>query len=170
MEAGASLTAISKELGIPKTTVKYWLDNAHRYLSRHPGKIPMSNLPAIKSRLEWLGWDILVMSYRALKSKLRDAPVRDLVYVISEIFDRQAQIGALTGEVKIPDRVIQVSEETRVTVREYLDKKNKKDREVDRAIETLEPGGEAAPTVLEVEVKAGRTDGNGANGAGTGST
>ncbi|OGS07192.1 MAG: hypothetical protein A3J70_14495 [Elusimicrobia bacterium RIFCSPHIGHO2_02_FULL_61_10] len=119
-ESGARLSAISKELGVPKNTVKHWLDHASKYLpesAEHPVATRIHN------RLARETWDIIFAALKVLKGKLPDASVRDLIAVVSELFDRQAQFGALTGKSRVPERVLEKSEEVRIRVETYLKKR-----------------------------------------------
>lgn len=119
-ESGARLSAISKELGIPKNTVKHWLDHASKYLpesEEHPVATRIHN------RLARETWDIIFAALKTLKGKLSEASVRDLVAVISELFDRQAQFGTLAGKSRVPERVVEKSEEVRIRVETFLKKR-----------------------------------------------
>ena len=128
-EGGARLSAIARELGVTKTTVKYWLDNATKFLPDEPGKNPVA--ARIQNRLTREVWDIIFTSLKHMKRKLEEASVRDLVSVVSELFDRQAQFGVLSARNGVPEKVFEKSEEVRITVQKFLQKKS--------SVETTEP-------------------------------
>jgi len=120
-EGGARLSAIARELGIRKSTVKYWLDNATRFMAEDSGRNPVAT--RIQNRLARETWDIIFAALKTLKGKLDQASVRDLVAVISELFDRQAQFGALSDRQALPERLLEKSEEVRITVQKFLQRK-----------------------------------------------
>lgn len=117
-ESGARLSAIARELKVGKTTIKYWLDNASKFLPEDRKHEPVA--ARIHQRLTRESWDIIFAALKALRGKLAEASVRELVSVISELFDRQAQFGALAGRSRVPERVLEKSEEVRITVQKFL--------------------------------------------------
>jgi transposase-like protein len=151
LEAGARLTAIARELNVPKNTVKYWLDHSNKYLGEDAGHSAVA--VRIQGKLTKETWDIIFLALKELRKKLESASARDLVQVISELFDRQAQFGALTTKKAIPERVIESSEEVRITVQKYLEKRQSAPTPVQEAAlvlseDTLErplPDGTAPP-------------------------
>jgi transposase-like protein len=120
-EGGARLSVIARELGLRKSTVKYWLDNATKFLGEESGQNPVAM--RIQNRLARESWDIIFAALKSLKGKLDQASVRDLVAVVSELFDRRAQIGALTDRQAAPERFLEKSEEVRITVQKFLQRK-----------------------------------------------
>jgi len=116
-EGGARLSAISRELGVVKSTVKYWLDNANRFIPESHGSPTTSR---IQTRLTREAWDIIFLVLKEIKRKLPEASVRDLVAVMGELFDRQAQFGKAMGGDTVPEKILERSEELQVTVRRYL--------------------------------------------------
>ncbi|OGS32968.1 MAG: hypothetical protein A2218_10300 [Elusimicrobia bacterium RIFOXYA2_FULL_53_38] len=152
-EGGARLSAIAREIGVEKSTVKYWLDNAARFMPDKQGPSPTA--ARIQSRLTREAWDIIFLVLKEIKRKLSDTSVRDLTTVLGELFDRQAQFGMLTGKNAVPDRVIEKSEELRITVRQFLHDKSAGEK---AAAESL--GGEAvqqsdAPEAIEAQTEPG---------------
>lgn len=160
-ENGARLSAIAREFGVQKSTAKYWLDNAAKFLQDGPGnKSPV--LSRIQNRLTKESWDIIFAAFKSLRGKLEEAPVRDLIAVISELFDRQAQFGALSNRGAVPDPVLEKSEEVRITVQRYLEKRKSASPEKEsntslggpaleqtQELTTIPPAGEAAATETE---------------------
>ncbi len=120
-EGGMKLSDIAKSLQLQKSTVKYWLDNANKFQPDEPGHNPVA--VRIQGRLTREVWDIIFASLKILKKKLSEASARDLVQIISELFDRQAQFGSLTAKTSVPDRVMEVSEEVKITVQKFLERK-----------------------------------------------
>ena len=119
-ENGAKLAAIARELKVSKTTVKYWLDNASKFIPDSDNKNPI--VSRLGQRLVRESWDIVFSSLKELKSKLAEMSGRDLVVVISELLDLQSRFGSMAGKNTVPDRVIEKSEEVRITVQKYLEK------------------------------------------------
>lgn len=158
-EGGARLSAIARELGVEKTTVKYWLDNASKFLPEDRKQSPVA--ARIHTRLTRETWDIIFAALKVLRGKLADASVRDLVAVISELFDRQAQFGALTGKGRIPENVMEKSEEVRITVEKFLQKQaagSEKSRQGGPAPERSEEPS-AAAQVIDVETEKPEANG-----------
>ncbi len=119
-ESGTKLSVIARELGKRRSTVKYWLDNATRFAAQDQESETDPIMARIQNRLTRQSWDIIFAALKTLKGKLEQASVRDLVAVVSELFDRQSQFGALAGSRTAPDRVMEKSEEVRITVQKYL--------------------------------------------------
>ena len=116
-ENGARLSAIARELGVEKTTVKYWLDHASRFAAESAGSPVTSR---IQSRLTKEAWDLIFMSLKEIKRKLPEANIKDLVSLLGELFDRQAQFGKALGSNAVPEKVLERSEELQVTVKRFL--------------------------------------------------
>lgn len=117
-EAGAKLSTIARELKVGKSTVKYWLDNSTRFLPQSDPIISRTG-----QRLSRESWDIVFNSLKILKGKLQEMSGRDLVLVISELLDLQSRFGTLSGKNSVPGKVLEKSEEVRITVQKYLQKK-----------------------------------------------
>jgi hypothetical protein len=120
-EAGAKLATIAKELNVNKSTIKYWLDNSAKFLPGSTDKNPI--ISRIGQRLSRESWDIVFASLKTLKGKLQEMSGRDLVLTISELLDLQSRFGTLSGRNSVPEKVIEKSEEVRITVQKYLQKK-----------------------------------------------
>lgn len=123
------LTSVAKELGVPKTTVKYWLDNADRILgvdeadgfSRHPTVMKLQ-----KVILEH-GWKLYFKIIKRLNTKLEEASFRDLVYGASELQNRLMELKPLNGLAHVSSTTeVQVSEERKVTVKRFLEKQQER--------------------------------------------
>lgn len=159
-ESGARLSAIAKELGVPKNTVKHWLDNASKFLPESESH-PVAT--RIHSRLARETWDIIFAALKTLKGKLPEASVRDLVAVISELFDRQAQFGALTGKGRVPERVVEKSEEVRIRVETFLKKRTSgEDPKSSLGGAPVERSDAPAAAAEPIDVKPEPAEGNGA--------
>jgi hypothetical protein len=159
-EGGARLSAISRELKIEKTTVKYWLDNASKFLPEDRKQSPVA--ARIHTRLTRETWDIIFAALKVLRGKLADASVRDLVAVVSELFDRQAQFGALTGKGRVPERVMEKSEEVRITVEKFLQKQTAGDAKSRQGGPALERSEEPAAAAQIIDVETEKPEANGA--------
>jgi transposase-like protein len=140
-EGGARLSAIARELNVEKSTVKYWLDNANRFM---PESTTSPITSRIQARLTKEAWDLIFMSLKEIKKKLPDANIRDLVALMGALFDRQAQFGKAFGSNVVPDKILERSEELQVTVRRYLQEK-----EAGRTTPPIESLGENAVQRIE---------------------
>ena len=120
-EGGARLSQIARDLGVKKSTVKYWLDNASEFIAESP----LSDDPVaarLKGRLMREAWDIIFAALKEIKRKLPEATVKELTMLMGELFDRQGQFGALTGKNQVPQNIQESSEKVKITVAEYLRK------------------------------------------------
>src|SRR3989344_2628456 len=108
-EGGARLSAIARALGKRKSTVKYWLDHATKFMGDETHENPVT--ARIQKRLTSEVWDLIFASLKILKGKLEQTPARDLIEVISELFDRQSQFGALASRAPMPEKVVEKSQE-----------------------------------------------------------
>lgn len=120
-EGGAKLATIAKELNVNKSTIKYWLDNATKFLPESSEKNPI--ISRAGQRLVRESWDIVFASLKELKGKLSEMPGKDLVLVISELLDLQSRFGTISGKNSAPGKVLEKSEELRITVQKYLQNK-----------------------------------------------
>jgi len=119
-EGGASLSNIAREIGVEKSTVKYWLDHANRFA----GESHTSPLTSrIQTRLTRESWDLIFLSLKEIRRKLPEASIRDLVTLMGELFDRQAQFGKALGSNTVPEKVLERTEELKVTVQRFLQSK-----------------------------------------------
>lgn len=159
-ESGARLSAIARELKVEKTTVKYWLDNASKFLPENRSQSPVA--ARIHNRLTRETWDIIFAALKTLRGKLANASVRELVAVISELFDRQAQFGALTGKGNVPEKVLEKSEEVRITVHKFLQKRAAGDAKSSLGGPAPERAEAAAAESPVIDVEAEKPEGNGA--------
>jgi len=162
-ESGARLSAIARELGVEKSTVKYWLDNAARFMSEKQGPNPA--VARIQARLTREAWDIIFLTLKEIKRKLPEASIRDLVSVMGELFDRQAQFGMLAGRNAVPERVIEKSKELRITVREYLSKKSAGEKTASESLgdRPVQRSDEPEPTEVEAGPGEAKEDKNDAD-------
>jgi transposase-like protein len=161
---GARLTDIAKELDVEKSTVKYWLDNASRFLAE--GSAPNPVASRLQSRLVHETWDLIFLAIKTIKkSKLDDASLRDLVYLLSELFDRQNQFAAIAGRTAVPERVIEASEEVRITVKQFLQKRGPVDADPSKGGLGAAPVEQSSESPVQPEAAAvvdAETGGNGA--------
>lgn len=159
LEKGARLADIARELNVPKNTVKYWLDHANKHLPDTANARPVE--ARIHARLTRETWDIIFAALKALRGKLADASVRDLVAVVSELFDRQAQFGALAGKTQVPEKVIEKSEELRITVQKVLQRRDAggaETRQGGPAPERVDDAA-AAERIVDAEVESPEANG-----------
>ena len=159
-EGGARLSAIARELGVEKSTVKYWLDNAARFMPERKGTNPTA--ARIQTRLTREAWDIIFLALKEIKRKLSEASIRDLVSVMGELFDRQAQFGMLAGRNAVPERVLEKSEELRITVRQFLHNKSAGEKAASEGLggEAVQRAGAAEATEAETEPGEPKKDEN----------
>lgn len=163
-EGGAKLSAIARELSIEKSTVKYWLDNASKFLPE-AGSNPA--VARIGQRATRESWDIIFAALKEIKRKLDEGTLRDLILVISELFDIQARIGALTGRHAMPEKSLEKSEEVRITVQRYLQKKITEEAESEKTSLSGEPvqSTEGTPArARPAEIVGQEREANGASG------
>lgn len=157
-EGGARLSAIARELKVEKTTVKYWLDNASKFLPEDRKQSPVA--ARIHTRLTREVWDIIFAALKVLRGKLDEAEVRDLIVAIKMLFELQAQLGTLGGINRVPEKIMEKTEEVRVTVQKFLQKQasgNEKSKQGDPALERPE---EPATAAQVIDVEAEGSDGN----------
>ena len=161
-EGGARLSAIAREIGVEKSTVKYWLDNAARFMPERQGPNPAA--ARIQARLTREAWDIIFLTLKEIKRKLSEAPIRDLVAVMGELFDRQAQFGMLTGKNAVPERVLEKSEELRITVRQFLHNKSAGEKAASEGlgVEAVQRPGAQEPAEAKIEPGEPEKDANAA--------
>lgn len=121
-EAGAKLSALAREYKVNKSTLKYWLDNAPKFIGGDEYKSPI--VSRLGDRLSRESWEIVFSALKELKEKLFEMPGRDLVFLISELLDLQSRFGVMGSNNMVPEKVIAKSEEVRITVQRYLQKQN----------------------------------------------
>lgn len=160
LEKGARLADIARELNVPKNTVKYWLDHANKHLPETSNARPVE--ARIHARLTRETWDIIFAALKALRGKLADASVRDLVAVVSELFDRQAQFGALAGKTQAPEKVFEKTEELRITVQKVLQERAAKDAGTRQGGPAPERAEEPAVAERIIDAEAVGPEANGA--------
>lgn len=123
------LTAVSKELGVPKTTIKYWLDNAEKImgddeaggLTQHPVVIKLQR------QIIEHGWKLYFKIIKKLNNKLEEASFRDLVYGASELQNKLMELKPINGLARVSATTeVQVSEERKVTVKKFLEKQQER--------------------------------------------
>ncbi len=123
-EGGAKLSAIARKLEIEKSTVKYWLDNASKFLPES-GSNPV--VARIGQRATRESWDLIFAALKQIKRKLSEGNIRDLMLVVTELFDLQSRMGTLTGKHSVPVNAVEKSEEVRITVQRYLQQRSQGD-------------------------------------------
>ena len=114
---GGKLSAIARELGVEKTTVKYWLDHANRFITDSQDN-PIAT--RMQTRLTKESWDIMFMTLKEIKRKLPDATIKDLIALLGELYTREAQFGRGLASNPVPEKIIERSEELQVTVKRFL--------------------------------------------------
>lgn len=121
-EAGAKLSALAREFKVNKSTIKYWLDNAPKFMGDDDEKSPI--ISRLGERLSRESWDIVFNALKELKDKLIEMSGRDLVFLIRELLELQLRFGVIANNNTVPEKVIEKSEEVRITVQRYLEKQN----------------------------------------------
>jgi len=159
-EGGAKLSAIARELDVEKSTVKYWLDNASKFLPE-AGSNPAVARIGMRATRE--SWDIIFTALKEIKRKLSKGTIRDLILVVGELFEIQARIGALTGRRAMPAGVFEKSEEVRITVQKYMQKKTAgMTTEISQSDSTMQQDKSSDDGVRIVDAEAKEKDANGA--------
>lgn len=159
-EGGAKLSAIARKLEVEKSTVKYWLDNASKFLPES-GSNPV--VARIGQRATRESWDLIFAALKQIKRKLSEGNIRDLMLVVSELFDLQARMGTLTGKHSVPVNAVEKSEEVRITVQRYLKQRSQgetvKTNLSGEPVEQIQ-GAESLPE--SPDIKADKEETNGA--------
>ncbi|MCG3204346.1 MAG: hypothetical protein KCHDKBKB_01061 [Elusimicrobia bacterium] len=171
LEDGGSLSAIARDMGLPKTTVKYWIDNANKFLADGGVNEGLNTKVArVQNQILDYGWRLLFRLYKKIQGKMDDASFRDLVYGASELQSRLTQIRTLHGSIPDSSSMMEVSEETKVTVRTFLEKKKAKENSapdgenIDLATAPVDRGHEGEPPTEEASPGDLKGEENGANG------
>jgi transposase-like protein len=123
LEEGATLSSIAKEIGVPKTTVKYWLDNASKYVEGETGLVTKSN--RVKNQINDYSWKLLFKIIKKINEGMTDASFRDLVYAARELqaILNQIKISTAGSNGNGATTLLEVSEQTSVTFKKYLEKR-----------------------------------------------
>ena len=119
LERGEGLTAVGKSFGVPKNTVKYWSDNAAKFLTEGSGK----SASAMQTRVANVRWNLLMKTYRKIGNLLDEAPLKELIDLLGKLQSDLPLLTVASPGGKVPSRVVEMREETRLTVREFLAKK-----------------------------------------------
>jgi transposase-like protein len=159
-EGGARLSAIARELKVEKTTVKYWLDNASKFLPEDRKQSPVA--ARIHTRLTREVWDFIFAALKAARGKLDETPMRDLMVSIKTLYEMQAQFGALTGRGRVPEKVLEKSEEVRITVEKFLQKRDAGKAKSSLGGPAVQRPEEPAAAAQIIDVEADGAEGNGA--------
>ena len=149
------LTAVAKELGVPKTTIKYWLDNADKILGSDEadGFTQHPTVMKIQKQIVEHGWKLYFKIIKRLNTQLEEASFRDLIYGASELQNKLMELKPLNGLARVSTTTeVQVSEERKVTVRRFLEKQQERlGMEKDEKI-ALSGAGPEPPPVSEAQV------------------
>ncbi len=116
------LTAVAKEIGAPKTTVKYWWDNAKKIMGEDNDRGLDPKIARFQNLIIYTGWREVYEAYKLLREKMKEGSLRDLVYAISELQTKLMEITPAGANGKMGSEVVVVAEERRVTVRNFLAK------------------------------------------------
>ncbi len=122
-EEGASLTSIAKDMGIAKTTVKYWLDNPSKFLAETSFESPTEKITRVQGQILDYTWRYAFHLCKKLQEKENDATFRDIVFGINQLVDVLGRVQVGGGHHPVTSPVVEVSEETSVTIRRFLEKK-----------------------------------------------
>lgn len=159
-EGGAKLSAIARKLEVEKSTVKYWLDNASKFLPE-AGSNPV--VARIGQRATRESWDLIFAALKQIKKKLPEGNIRDLMLVVSDLFDLQARMGTLTGKHSVPAEAVEKSEEVRITVQRYLQKRTESEGvKTSLSAEPVEQIQEAETLPETTDITADKEETNGA--------
>lgn len=169
-EDGASLSGIAKEMGLPKTTVKYWLDNPHKFLAEKTDRLTAEGRTNLwQTKILDHGWKYVHHLCKTLSKKEENASFREIIFGIKELSSVLGQIQIVGGHEPAAAAIVEVSEQTSITYRKFLAKKKELEAGVgsgkdDLAAAPLDdrPGaGEAGAGAGAEPIAAA---GNGANG------
>lgn len=123
-EDGGSLSGIAKEMGLPKTTVKYWLDNPHKFLSDRTDRLtPEGRVVLFQSKLLDYGWKYVFHLTKTLAKKEDNASFREIMYGIEKLAAVLGQIQIVGGHEPSTATMVEISEQTSITYRRFLEKK-----------------------------------------------
>lgn len=169
-EEGVSLSAIAKDMGIAKTTVKYWLDNPNKFMSeRNDNLTPEGRVNLYQTKLLDYGWKYIHNLTKNLSKKEENASFRDIVFGIRELAAVLGQIQIVGGHEPLSGAIVEVSEQTSVTYRRFLEKKKKMESTEKTEKDDLRSDTpDRRPPASEAEAAENKTppdhQGNGANG------
>jgi len=168
LEDGASLTAIAHELGVAKSTVSYWWSNAAKFMGKGYERDLNPKIAKIQNQIVEYGWKLYMKIIRKLNSTMDDASFRDLIYGASELQNRLIQLKPLqvTNSKISTTTEVEVSEERKVTVRNFLEKQKertgqeKEEAKVDLAAGAPEPSPESKSDPLPNQGQEGKPNAN----------
>lgn len=123
-DAGMSLSDIARELNASKSTVKYWLDHPD---DPQPG-IAIPNGSSIKTQCSQAFWDVFYSALLQIKKSLRKMTWMECLGVIKELLPYLQAISALESRgITIPEKIVEVSQEIKVRIQDYLKKQSTTD-------------------------------------------
>jgi hypothetical protein len=169
-EDGGTLSGIAKEMGLPKTTVKYWLDNPHKFLSDRTDRLtPDGRIVLWQSKILDYGWKYVHHLCKTLTKKEENASFREIMTGIKDLSLVLGQIQIVGGHEPATATIVEVSEQTSITYRRFLDKKKEmesagKGGNNDLSSEPPDPRPGAAETAGEASAEPLVPAENGANG------
>jgi len=138
---GASLSGIAKEMGLPKTTVKYWLDNPHKFLSDRADRLtPEGRVGLFQVKLLDHGWKYVFHLVKTLSKKEDNASFRDIVLGAEKLASILGHIQIIGGHEPSAATMVEISEQTNVTFRQFIERKK-----------TMEEAGAGGNKVLSGE-------------------
>lgn len=158
-EDGASLSSIAKDMGLPKTTIKYWLDNPNKYLAEPSAESPDGKIARVQGKFLDHSWKYVFHLCKILEEKEKDASFRDIVFGITQLTDVVSRIQIVGGHTPLAAPVIEVSEQTSITIRRFLEKKKEMELPSENGGQTVlggEPADSRPPADESVEVSSSR--------------
>ncbi len=166
LEEGASMTALAAELGIAKSTISYWWVNADKFMGNGFTEGLNPKVIRIQNLIIEYGWKSCLRAIRRLNATMDEASFRDLVTGVTELMQKLTQLRPLNANPRVPAQEIQVSEERKVTVKNFLQKQKER---FEGTKTNLGDASSDDPSNLEKESKPGearatKEEANGANG------
>lgn len=147
LDNGMTLSDLARELGLSKSTLKYWADHREKFLG--DGKSLQS--AATKNHGKYLreSWRLRFKTLKAIEGQIDGASLQNLIKLLTELREGQTQIGPLPGNGKpgMAQAVVEKRAEISLTVSEFLSKKLKGD--LSAAPPEPTPGAAESPTPSE---------------------
>lgn len=143
MDNGTTLSDLARELGLSKSTLKYWADHREKFLG--DGKSLKTAVSKNHEKYLRESWKLRFKSLKAIESQIEGASLQNLIKLLTELREGQTQIGPLpsSGKSGVAQAVVEKKAEISLTVSQFLSRK----LEVDLSAAPPEPtpGAEDSP-------------------------
>lgn len=144
LDNGMTLSDLARELGLSKSTLKYWADHRDKFLG--DGKSLKS--AANKNHEKYLRetWRLRFKTLKAIEGQIEGASLQNLIKLLTELREGQTQIGPLpAGKPGVAQAVVEKKAEISLTVSEFLSKKLEGDLSVAPPEPTIDAAERAVP-------------------------